>query len=121
MHSSQLLFPSLHHFRHMWLIFLRPQIRYINTRFPRKSKILALTKLVLMLLFTGHIMSCAWYYVGSLSFNGWVKVPLPVPESQNPQSQTLNPQPWTPDSQPFDFQPRTLPGARALQTLSPKP
>lgn len=35
----------LHHFRHMW--------RFMNTRFPRKSKILALTKLVVMLLFTG--------------------------------------------------------------------
>jgi len=54
----------LHHFRHMW--------RFVNQRFPSKGRALGVIKLFVMLLFTGHVLACAWYFVGSLSAESWV-------------------------------------------------
>ena len=54
----------LHHFRHMW--------RFVNKRFPTKSRALGFIKLLVMLLFTGHILACGWYFVGSLSADSWI-------------------------------------------------
>ena len=41
--------------------------RFLNGMFPNSSRVLHLAKLLVMLLFTGHILACGWYFVGNLS------------------------------------------------------
>jgi len=47
--------------------------RFLNGMFPNSSRVLHLAKLLVMLLFTGHILACGWYFVGNLSPDSWIE------------------------------------------------
>ena len=60
----------LHHYRHMW--------RFLQDRFPAKSHILAVTKVLTIALFGSHISHCAWHFITvkglTLTSRGWLMV-----------------------------------------------
>uniref|UniRef100_A0A7S4U666 Cyclic nucleotide-binding domain-containing protein n=1 Tax=Guillardia theta TaxID=55529 RepID=A0A7S4U666_GUITH len=46
---------------------------FIAYKFPDKSRLFNLSLLLGQMLFTGHVLACAWYFVGQLDrLNGWV-------------------------------------------------
>jgi hypothetical protein len=54
----------LHHFRRLW--------HYLHKRFPRRARLINLSKLLFFLIFASHVIGCAWFWVGTQDANGWV-------------------------------------------------
>ena len=46
---------------------------FINYSFPRHTRLFALVTLLLQMLFTGHLLACLWYWIGTYDpYGGWV-------------------------------------------------
>ena len=54
----------LHHFHRVW--------HYAQRRFPRRARLIHLAKLLVYLLFSSHILCCAWFWVGLHDPKGWI-------------------------------------------------